>query len=195
MVDRHDILRHMKVVQHASVRWEKSQVSEAPVPSDHAETSISGAHVSRHAFPSSFSRRRHVSPTGASLPPSSRRRQVSPIQALEVPESQVVPPTSDAAESVPPPDSASKSVPPPTSNVVELVPPPDGEAAKDAESEPFGGGHIDLSLLSMYPDHIARHIWDIEVALVGLNLLIYVLLIIYYKFMILFFIFCRTVIR
>lgn len=44
----------------------------------------------------------------------------------------------------------------------ELVPPPDGEAADDDEPEPphtFGGGPVELSLLPLYPDHIARLIW------------------------------------
>lgn len=45
--------------------------------------------------------------------------------------------------------------------------PPDNEAAEDAETESFGGGSVELSVLPIYPDHIARHIWDGEVSLVG----------------------------
>lgn len=75
MDDRHDRLRHGRISQHASVRWEKSQVSEGHVHSGHAETSTSRAHASS----SSSSRRRQVSHTYTSLPSSSHKRHVSPI--------------------------------------------------------------------------------------------------------------------
>lgn len=58
MDDRHDRLRHRRVAQHASVRREKSQVSEVIVSSSHAEASTYGAHVFPYAYPSSSSRRR-----------------------------------------------------------------------------------------------------------------------------------------
>lgn len=54
MVDRHNILRHMRVAQHVSVRREKSQqVLEAPGPSGHAKSSTFGARASSYATPSS----------------------------------------------------------------------------------------------------------------------------------------------
>ncbi|CAL5213986.1 unnamed protein product [Lathyrus oleraceus] len=86
MADRHDNQRHKRIVQHTSVRREKSQVSEAPVHYGQTETSTSKAHTS----PFSSSRRRQVSPTNASLLSSFRSRKVSSIQAPEVPESSEV---------------------------------------------------------------------------------------------------------
>lgn len=56
-------------------------------------------------------------------------------------------------------------------SAAELMPPPDGETVEDDEEDPshaFGGGHVELSLLPLYPNHTARHIWDREVKLVGL---------------------------
>ena len=47
------------------------------------------------------------------------------------------------------------------------MPPPDSEAVEDAETEAFGGGPVELSVLPIYPDHTARHIRDGEVSLVG----------------------------
>lgn len=86
MADRDDRLRHVRIAQHA-VRWENSQVLEAPVHSSHAEAST----FEVHASPSSSSHRRWVSPTDTSLFSSSHRRQVSHIQVPEVSESLVVP--------------------------------------------------------------------------------------------------------
>ncbi|XP_050898308.1 uncharacterized protein LOC127105186 [Lathyrus oleraceus] len=95
---------------------------------------------------------RHVSLTGASLPPSSRWRQVSLIQTPEVPELPVVP-----EASVPPPtNDASESVSAPA---VVPVPPSDGE---NVEPKPFEEGYVELSLLPLYPDHSVRHILDKE---------------------------------
>lgn len=80
MVDRHDRLRHGRVAQHTSKRREKSQhASEAPGPFGRAKPSTFGAHAYPYAYPSSSSHMIQVSPTDASLPPSSRRRHVSPI--------------------------------------------------------------------------------------------------------------------
>lgn len=63
-----------------------------------------------------------MSPTDASLPPSSRRRQVSHIQALEVPESPDVLEASNSPihvdESVPPQDD--EAVEPGPSQAVEV---------------------------------------------------------------------------
>lgn len=178
MSDRHNKLKHERIAQHASVQWEKSQISEALVHSSHVETSTYGAHISLHPFPSSSSSyRRRFSPTDASLPPSSRRRQVSPIHAPEVSESPLVPETP-----VPPLTyDASELVPPPTTNAVELVPPPDGEVAdatKPKTPQAFVECLIELSLLPLYPDHTTRHIWDGKVTLVvfilfNLHLLLY----------------------
>ncbi|XP_050919958.1 protein MAIN-LIKE 1-like [Lathyrus oleraceus] len=63
-------------------------------------------------------------------------------------------------------------VPPLTDDVIVLVPPVtddvdpvrplEGEAVADAEPWAFGGGPFDLSLLPLYLDHTARHIWDNE---------------------------------
>ena len=53
---------------------------------------------------------------------------------------------------------ASEPVSPPTADVAEPVPPPDGEAADDVKPELFGGNHVELSLLPLYPNHIAKHI-------------------------------------
>lgn len=58
-------------------------------------------------------------------------------------------------------------LPPPTAYATEPVPPLKGGAAIDVESETFGGGHVDLSLLPLYLDHTSRHIRDGEVILVG----------------------------
>lgn len=124
---------------------EKSQVSEAPVRSGHADTSTSGAHASPHASTSYFSHGRRVSPINASLLPSFHKCQISPIQKPEVPEAPVPPPKDDTSE----------PVPPPAANADELVSPLDGE---DAELEPFRGGPIELSLLPLYPYHTIRHI-------------------------------------
>ncbi|XP_050890136.1 uncharacterized protein LOC127095499 [Lathyrus oleraceus] len=131
MTSRDDRLRYRRIAQHALVWMEKSQVLEAHVHSSHVDASTSGAHAS----PSSSSRRRRVSPTDASHPPSSHRRQVSLIQAPEVPESPVVPVRSQVPEA-PHDDETSNSVSPPTNEVVQPVPPPTDEVAEDDESEP-----------------------------------------------------------
>lgn len=159
MADRHDMLRHERVAQHASVRGEKSQVSEALIPSGHADAYISGAHASLYASSFTYSRKKRVSPTDTSIPPSSRMRHISPIQVPNVLESPVVPeahPTADASE----------PVPPPADEAVEPVPPLADETVEYAEPKVFRGGPIALSLLYMYPDHVARDIWDGEVELV-----------------------------
>lgn len=109
-----------------------------------------GRRVSRFLY-LLLSRRRQVSPTDTFFPPSSRRRQVSPIQAPEIPESPIVP---------------EAQLPPPTVDVAESVPPLEGEAVTDAKPEAFGIGLVCLSLLPLYPDHTAKHIWVGEVALV-----------------------------
>lgn len=149
------------------------------------EASISTA----YDYTYSSSRRRRVSSTDTSQPPSSHRRQVSPIQAPEVPKSSVPHPTDVASELVPPPnDDASEPMPPLVDEVVEPFPSPNGEAgevAEDNELEPpqeFGRGHVELSMLSLYPDHNVRHIWDGEVTLVGF-ILFNLCLLLYYKFM------------
>lgn len=112
----------MRIAQYASMRREKSRVSDAPVHFSHVKASISAAHAS----PSSCSLKICVSPTHALLPPSFRRRQVSHIQAPEVPESLVVPKVR-----VPPPTyEASEPVPPPTDEAVEPV---SDEATEDDE--------------------------------------------------------------
>lgn len=70
MANRDDILRHWRIAQHAFVQREKSQFLEALVPSSsvHAEASTFGDHI----FPPSSSRKKRVSPSDASLPPSFR---------------------------------------------------------------------------------------------------------------------------
>lgn len=115
---------------------EKSQVSKALIHSCHAEASSSRTHPS----PSSSSRMRRVSPTGALLPSSSRRQQFSPIQALEVSESLVVHETP-----VPPPtDDAFELVSPLALEVTKSVPPTNGEVVMDDESGP--PRHLDEAL-------------------------------------------------
>lgn len=168
MADRHGRMRHVRVAQHALLQWEKSRVSRAPIPSGHAEESTNGGHAYPHASPSYSSCRRRVSPTNASLPSSPRRRQVSPIQALEVFDSSVVPEAPSTANIA----NAFAPMPPTTIDVAETVPPPNGEAAQDVEAEAFGRGPVKLSLLPLYSDHNAIHIWDGKVALVGLILYI-----------------------
>ncbi|CAL5211684.1 unnamed protein product [Lathyrus oleraceus] len=159
MADIHDRLRHRRIAQHASVRREKSQVSETHIHSSHVEVSTSMAHASPSS--SSSSRKRYVSPTDASLSSYSCRRQVSPIQALETPQSPVVP-----EAPVPPPiNDASKSVPPPAAEADELVPPLNDEVVMYDEINPhqeFGGGPVELSMLPLYPDHVVRHILNGE---------------------------------
>lgn len=59
------------------------------------------------------------------------------------------------------------SVPLLTDDDVDPMPPPEGEVVADAETEAFGGGLVDLSLLPLYPDHTTIHIWDGKIALVG----------------------------
>lgn len=121
-----DRLRHKRVVQHASIRREKSQqVSDAPGPYGHAKPSTSGAHASLHASPSFSSRKRQFSPSDTSLPSSSHRRQVSPIQAPEILESPVVPET---------------PLPPTTADATAPMPPSEGEADADADAEPESFG-------------------------------------------------------
>ena len=80
------------------------------------------------------------------------RHQVSPIHALEVPESLVVP---------------NAPLSPPIDDVVQPVPPLEDEVVTTVELEEFGGGHVKFSLLSLYPNHTTRHIWDREVKLLG----------------------------
>lgn len=75
MADRPDRLGYERIAEHASIRQEKSQVSEAHVHSGHMEASTYEA----YAYPSYSSCMRRVSPTDASLPPSSHRRHISPI--------------------------------------------------------------------------------------------------------------------
>lgn len=62
-------MRHMRIAQHEPIWREKIQISKAFVHSTHAKTSTFGAHSSL----SSSSRRKRVSPTATSLPPSSRK--------------------------------------------------------------------------------------------------------------------------
>ncbi|CAL5201869.1 unnamed protein product [Lathyrus oleraceus] len=151
MADKHDRLRHRRVAQHTSVQREKSQqVSEAPGPSGHAESYTSEAHASPHATPSSSSHGRRNSPTNASLPPSFCRSQVPPIQASEIPDSPMSPPTVDNVE----------FVSPSTADVVNPVSPPKGDVVADIKAKAFGRGLVDLSLLPLYPNHTGRHIWD-----------------------------------
>lgn len=69
MTDRHDILRHVRVAQHASVRREKSQqFPDAPSLSGQVEQSTYGARASSHATPSFSFRKRWDSPSDASPP-------------------------------------------------------------------------------------------------------------------------------
>ena len=73
-------------------------------------------------------------------------------------------------------------MPPLTDEVIE---PGSSQATEDDESVPshaFGGGHVDLSLLLLYLNHIVRHIWDGEVKLVGF-ILFKLHLLLYYKFL------------
>ncbi|XP_050902452.1 sugar transporter ERD6-like 6 [Lathyrus oleraceus] len=60
-------------------------------------------------------------------------------------------------------DDAYELVPPTDIDVVELMSTSDDEATEHVESKPFGGGHVELSLLPLYPYYIVRHIWDREV--------------------------------
>lgn len=55
---------------------------------------------------------------------------------------------------------ASELMPPSTADAIEPVPP---STVEDAKPEEFGGDPVELSLLPQYTNHIARHIWDIEV--------------------------------
>lgn len=110
-------------------------------------SSTSRAHASPHAIPSSSSRMRHDSPSNVIHHSSAHMRQVSPVPPFTI----------DIVD----------SVPPPTADVVDPVPPPEGQAGADVELKAFGEGPIDFSLLSMYPYHISKHIWDREVSLVG----------------------------
>lgn len=67
----------------------------------------------------------------------------------------------------PPTIDAFESVPPHIADVVDPMLPLEGEDVAGAEPDAFRGGPVDLSLLPLYPDHIVRHIWDGDVALVG----------------------------
>ena len=122
------------------MRGEKSPISVAHVHSSHVEAYTSVVHVSSHACPSSSSRRRRISPTDTSIPPSSYRRQISPIQAPEVLETPMPPPTDDAFVLMPPLTTD-------TADVAEPVPLPDGEDVADDKPEPpqaFERGPIKL---------------------------------------------------
>lgn len=112
------------------------------------------APASLHVTSSSSSRRRRDSPSNASFPSPSCGSQVLPVS----------PPTDDDVD----------HIPPHIDGVADLVPPPKGEVVVDAKPEAFGDGPVDLSLLTLYPDHIAMHIWDGEVALVGFFIYFYV---------------------
>lgn len=79
------------------------------------------------------------------------------------------PPTIDIVDQLPP-----SSVDPLPSPTVDPMPPPEGKASTDVEPKDFGGGPVDLSLLPLYPDYIANHIWDGEVALVRFFIYFYV---------------------
>ncbi|CAL5211694.1 unnamed protein product [Lathyrus oleraceus] len=139
MADKHNILRHDRVAQHASVRREPSQqVPDAPSTFGQTEPSTSGARASPPVTPSPSSHRRRDSPSDASFPLSYRRHQYSPVSS----------PTDDAAN----------LVPPPIDDNADPVPPPEGETAADVEPGDFGGGLVDFSLLPLYPYHTARHI-------------------------------------
>lgn len=67
----------------------------------------------------------------------------------------------------PPTIDVANPPPPPTANDVDLMPPPEGEVVAHANPKAFGGGIVDLSLLSLYPNHTVKHIMDGEVTLVG----------------------------
>lgn len=51
------------------------------------------------------------------------------------------------------------SISPPNDDVVDLVPSLEGEIVVDDEAKAFRGSPVDLSLLSIYPDHTTIHIW------------------------------------
>lgn len=53
-----------------------------------------------------------------------------------------------------------------TADAIELVLYLESENIMDADPKAFGGGHVDLPLLHLYPDHITKHIWDGKVELV-----------------------------
>lgn len=74
----------------------------------------------------------------------------------------------------PPIINAFESVPPPTTDASDPVPHPEGEAVAGAKPEAFGGDPVDLSLLHMYPDHVAKHILDKEVTLIIFIIFYYV---------------------
>ncbi|CAL5195609.1 unnamed protein product [Lathyrus oleraceus] len=139
MVDRHDRLRHDRVSQHAFVRREKSQhVFDAPGPSGQEYPSTYEARASPHAITSSSSYRDEI---------HHLKHQVSLVS----------PPTTD-----PLPPHTVDPLPPSTTTHIDLVPPPKGETVVDVKPEAFGGGLVDLSLLSLYPGHTVIHIWDEE---------------------------------
>ncbi|CAL5208908.1 unnamed protein product [Lathyrus oleraceus] len=130
MADKHDRLRHGRVAQHASMRRENSQ----QIPE--------ALGPSGQAESSTYGARVSPHATSSSF---SRRRRDSPSNATF--------PSSSRRRQVLP-------VPTPTIDVVDPVSPPESEVVVHAESEAFGRGPNDLSLLPLYPDHTAQHICD-----------------------------------
>lgn len=45
-----------------------------------------------------------------------------------------------------------------SASTIDPMPPPEGETTVDAELKAFGRDPVDFSLLSLYPDHTAKHI-------------------------------------
>ncbi|CAK8568771.1 unnamed protein product [Lathyrus sativus] len=140
MVDREDRLRLGRVSQHASVRRERRQttVTEA----DTVETHLSSSHAqdipsTSYLTPSSTSssRRRRNSAEGSSQASSSHRHH------------------RDTPGSPPDVDLVSP---------LEGDDPPPEDAGDDDDDEPDGflGGPSDMSLLTGYANHTARHVWD-----------------------------------
>lgn len=85
----------------------------------------------------------------------------------------------------PPMDDASELVPSMAADVAKLVLPMNGEVAADDEPDPpqaFEGSLIELSVLPLYPNDTARHIWDGEVILFEF-ILCNLRSFIYYKFL------------
>ncbi|CAK8530675.1 unnamed protein product [Lathyrus sativus] len=142
MADREDRLRLGRLSQHASVRCEQSQTSVTEV--DTAETQSSTSHA--QDIPSTL----YPTPSSTS---SSWRHRDSTVGSSQASSSD------RPRRDTPVPPSADDPVPP-----LEGDNPPLEDAGDDDDDEPedFPRGPSDMSLLTGYADHTARHVWDGE---------------------------------
>ncbi|XP_058762019.1 predicted GPI-anchored protein 58 [Vicia villosa] len=163
MTDRASQLRHNRVTQHASVQRERSQATQPPLASRQAVPNAPATTLSSNVPPTTpASHSRRDSPVHPSPSPSSRGR-TSPPSAFEAGEASGSQATLEVPEAQSQPQSEPQSQPPShtqTTPKAARAPPAPRAPIQPAAPQAFGVGPFDLSFLPLYPDHVARRIWE-----------------------------------